>query len=94
MKDTGKHYRFVYRGLKLDPARVCKIYGVDNMVQAAIIKKALCAGNRGHKDILRDIDDIITAANRWREMIQEDARELQDDVTPAPGEIRMVGPEE
>jgi hypothetical protein len=74
-KDTGAHYRFTYRGLKLDPARICAIYEITNLVQGSIIKKALCAGKRGHKDITKDIDDIITAARRWKEMIEEDARE-------------------
>jgi hypothetical protein len=75
--DTGKHYRFTFRGIKLDPARICDIYKVTNLVQGSIIKKALCAGNRGHKDLLRDIDDIITGAQRWKEMVEEDARILQ-----------------
>lgn len=71
--DTGKHYRKKYKNINLDPARICLIYGVANMAQASIIKKALCAGNRGHKDTIRDIDDIITAAQRWKEMLIEDS---------------------
>ena len=71
-QDNGSHYRKFYKGVQLDPARIAKIYGIGNMVQAQIVKKALCAGNRGHKDVLRDIDDIITAAKRWREMELED----------------------
>lgn len=71
-EDTGKHYRFIYKGINLDPARICFIYEVKNMVQASIVKKALRAGNSSHKDILEDIDDIITAAIRWKEMIVED----------------------
>lgn len=93
-KDTGTHYRFTYRGIKLDPARICAIYKITNLVQCSIIKKALCAGRRGHKDIIRDIDDIITAANRWREMIEEDAREPQGIEHPKPDEIIMKEPVE
>lgn len=74
-KDTGSHYRFVYKGIKLDPARICKIYKVENLVQGSIIKKALCAGNRGHKDLKKDINDIITACHRWLEMIEEDEQD-------------------
>lgn len=84
-KDNGSHYRFNYRkkltpqdkrngyvDIKLDPARIALVYEVKNMMQATITKKALCAGDRGHKDILRDIDDIICAAERWKEMVIED----------------------
>ena len=70
--DKGTHYRKEYKGVKLDPARICKIYDVRNVVQSSIVKKTLCAGKRGHKDLLSDIDDIICGAQRWREMVVED----------------------
>lgn len=70
--DTGKHYRYQYKGINLDPARIQMIYGALHPLQGAIIKKALKAGERGQKDLLEDIDDIITAAERWKEMIIED----------------------
>ena len=76
--DTGTHYRKEYKGIKLDPARICKIYDVRNMVQASMVKKTLCAGARGHKDLLLDIDDIICGARRWKEMIIEDM-EIDDE---------------
>jgi len=72
-KDTGKHYRAEYKGLKLDPARICQIYGVSSILQSQIIKKTLLAGKRGHKSILQDIDDIICSAERWKEMVIEDS---------------------
>lgn len=71
-KDTGSHYRYIYKGIKLDPARIVQIYGCKNLMAGTIAKKALCAGNRGHKDLLQDLDDIITAAKRWKEMVIED----------------------
>ena len=77
-KDTGEHYRFTYKGIKLDPARILAVYGVKNLLQGAIIKKTLCAGDRGHKTIFDDIDDIITAAQRWREMLIEDMNEQKE----------------
>lgn len=70
--DTGSHYRFVYKGIKLDPARIVQIYGCSNLMAGTIVKKALCAGQRGHKDLIKDLDDIITAAERWKEMVLED----------------------
>lgn len=71
-EDTGQHYRFEYKGIKLDPARICRIYDVNCVLQSTIVKKTLCAGERGKKDIIRDIDDVICAAQRWKEIILED----------------------
>ncbi len=70
--DTGSHYRFEYKGIKLDPARIFIIYGITNPLQMAIIKKGLVTGKRGKKSIFEDIDDIITACERWKEMLLED----------------------
>lgn len=78
-EDTGKHYRFSYKGIKLDPARICLIYGVSNPLQCAIIKKSLCTGKRGKKNLVDDIKDIICAAERWLEMIEEDSDEKLSD---------------
>ena len=73
--DTGKHYRFSYKGVNLDPARIVDIYNQNDLLLATIVKKALCAGKRGHKDLELDLKDIITAANRKLEMIAEDQAE-------------------
>jgi len=45
---------------------------VDDFALQTILKKCLCAGNRGHKDKRRDLEDIITAAKRAIEMMNED----------------------
>lgn len=71
-EDKGKHYRYTYKGIKLDPARIASIYSANHPMQLGIIKKVLCAGSRGHKDKVKDIQDIITAAERWLEMLKED----------------------
>ena len=34
-RDTGAHYRFEYKGIKLDPARIVSIYEVDNLRRRA-----------------------------------------------------------
>ena len=71
-KDQGKHYRFTYRGIKLDPARICKIYGVNSLLVGQAIKKLLVAGGRGNKSYEQDLKDVICAVNRELEMIKED----------------------
>lgn len=70
--DPGAHYRYEYRGIKLDPFRICQIYGVNDFSLQTIIKKALKAGERGHKDMRQDLRDIVNAANRKLEMMDED----------------------
>ena len=69
--DAGTHYRYSWQGKKLDPFRICEIYKC-NLQQGTIVKKALRAGERGHKGLVQDLQDIICAANRWIEMIHED----------------------
>ena len=69
--DAGAHYRYSWQGKQLDPFRICEIYKC-NLPQGTIVKKALCAGERGHKDLVQDLKDIICAAERWLEMIHED----------------------
>lgn len=71
-KDAGSHYRKFYKGIQLDPFRLQKIYNLD-AAGLTIIKKALAAGKRGHKDAIQDYNDIINAAERAIEMINEDA---------------------
>lgn len=59
------------------------IYRVTEMFKphscgAHIAKKALCSGQRGHKDLLTDIQDIIDTAERWKEMLIEDENSCKD----------------
>tara|TARA_R110000803_G_scaffold8609_5_gene27602 strand:+ start:2360 stop:2677 length:318 start_codon:yes stop_codon:yes gene_type:complete len=69
--DAGLHYRKSYKGIKLDPFRIAGVYGC-NGVQLTILKKVLATGERGHKDEIQDYKDIINAATRAIEMINED----------------------
>ena len=77
-KDAGAHYRFQYRGLNLDPFRIAQIYNMTDFCMMTILKKTLCAGNRGHKDFKQDLKDIICAAQRKLEMIKEDEESSYD----------------
>jgi len=74
-EDTGLHYRREYKGIKLDPARIQTIYEITHPLQGAILKKALVTGGRGQKGLVHDIKDIICAAERWLEMIEEDSKD-------------------
>lgn len=71
-KKARSHYMKEYKGIKLDPARICKVYGQTDILMTTIVKKALAAGERGHKDFRQDLIDIISAAERRLEMMDED----------------------
>ena len=73
MEDNSKghHYHRVYKGIKIDPFRLQKLYDLDG-AQMTILKKTLVTGERGYKDAIQDYKDIIGAANRAIEMIEED----------------------
>jgi hypothetical protein len=83
--DPGAHYRFEHRVnlteqdeargyviVKLDPFRISTIYQMTDFALDTILKKCLCAGNRGYKDFAQDLRDIIGAAQRRLEMLKED----------------------
>lgn len=85
--DQGAHYRFEYRQaitpedtargyviVKLDPFRIAAIYGMTCFALQTILKKVLCAGNRGHNSEREDLLDIRNAIDRKLEMLDEDER--------------------
>ena len=71
-QDAGRHYRFQYKGINLDPFRIASVYKMESFAMMTVLKKCLCAGNRGHKDYEQDLRDIICAAQRELEMVRED----------------------
>lgn len=75
-KEKHSHYKKDISHLNMiDPYRIADIYDLHPCADH-IMKKSLCAGNRGHKDMLRDIQDIIDTAERWKQMIEEDGNEI------------------
>jgi len=71
-KDAGAHYRHEYKGLKLDPFRIARIYDMTGFPEQTILKKVLKLGERGAKDKRQDLLDIICAAQRALEIMDED----------------------
>lgn len=83
--DHGSHYRFTYTKkltvdeikankvvFNLDPARIASIYNITDPMLFACFKKSACAGGRGFKDLRQDLNDIICAAQRKLQMLDED----------------------
>lgn len=73
MKHKYNHY---YKDISyldgIDIYRVLMLYGVTDPCIAHAIKKLLCAGQRGGKDMEQDVQEAIDALVRWQDMIQED----------------------
>lgn len=68
----GHYSRDVSQLKTLDVYRLLELFGVTCPVAQHVIKKALVAGQRGHKDAVRDWQDIQDSAMRKLEMIAED----------------------
>lgn len=71
--DVGQHYRYEYKGIKIDPFRIAQIYNIQDFALQTALKKILCAGNRGFKDLRQDLLDVRCAIDRKLEMMMEDA---------------------
>lgn len=69
-EDLGKHYRFSFKGIKIDVYRILEIFQITNPAQQHAIKKLLRAG-KSIKSFSQDIDEVILTLERLKEMIIE-----------------------
>lgn len=67
-----KHYKYSYKGIKLDPYRILDIYKITCPAQQHAIKKLLRAGN-SVKELKQDITEVIDTLKRKLEMLEEDS---------------------
>jgi hypothetical protein len=73
MKNTYNHYfKNTVHLNAVDVYRVLSLYGVTDPCLQHAIKKLLCAGDRGAKDIEQDVQEAIDALGRWQDMMEED----------------------
>jgi hypothetical protein len=70
--EQPKYYRFSFRGVKLDPYRIMQVYEIKHPAHQHALKKLLRAG-KSVKSLTKDIDEVILALNRWKEMLNEEA---------------------
>lgn len=69
---TPPRYNKLFGGVKLDPYRILLQYGITHPALQHAIKKLLRAGNDPHQSLVEDIDEVIGALMRMKEMIEED----------------------
>lgn len=67
----SKYHREIKAGVFVDVYDVIQAWGVKNPALQHLIKKALQAGNRGHKNLATDLQDIIDSAKRAKELENE-----------------------
>jgi hypothetical protein len=72
MADKHDHYFKDCPYNKIDVYRILEIYNVTDPVQQHIVKKALCLGERGHKNLTTDLNNIIDSCRRKLEMLEEE----------------------
>lgn len=73
MKTIHSHYYRNVEHLKnIDVYRTLDLFGVTHPCLQHAAKKILCAGQRGHKDQQRDVQEAIDTLRRWQEMQEED----------------------
>lgn len=67
-REHGHYYKDVSGLNIIDPYMVLKLFNVTDPCLQHIVKKALVAGGRGHKDLERDLKDIHDTAKRALEI--------------------------
>jgi hypothetical protein len=68
----NKYSREIKPGVHVDVYDALKAWDVRNPALQHLIKKALQAGNRGHKDLMEDLQDILDSAKRAIELEMKD----------------------
>jgi hypothetical protein len=67
---TDDPYQVTIGGVRADPYRIARAYGLDATLGAAL--KKLCRRGRKHKTLREDVREAITTLQRWEEMEEED----------------------
>jgi len=68
VQNQGNKYERTLYGISIDVYDVLKAFDVRCPALQHLIKKALCAGLRGHKDKSQDLQDILDSAKRAGEL--------------------------
>lgn len=66
------YYKDVSNLRTVDVYRVLKLFGVTDPCIQHAVKKLLCAGYRGNKDMEQDVQEAIDSLQRFQAMVNED----------------------
>ena len=70
MAASNKYAREIKPGVWIDCYDVLQAFDVRNPALQHLVKKALAAGQRGHKTLAQDMADIVASAIRARELAE------------------------
>lgn len=71
------YYKDVSHLEKMDIYRFCELFNVTGPLEHAL-KKIACAGQRGTKDQIKDLNEAIDSISRKLEMLEEDSSYVGD----------------
>lgn len=76
-ESTPEYYNKTFKGAKIDPYRICKLYGISGGPHEHITKKMLRGVNKddGINTELDLIRVVRGQLDRWEEMIKEEHQE-------------------
>lgn len=70
-QSVSSHYKHSFKGIKLDPYRICRVYGIGGGPREHMLKKLLRGTEKGHsEDFL--IAELQSSLDRWRQMLEEE----------------------
>jgi len=67
----SKYHREIRPGVFVDVYDVLHAWRVTNPALQHLIKKALQPGERGHKTMMEDLNDIVVSANRAYDLVRD-----------------------
>jgi hypothetical protein len=70
-----KHNHYFKKTVHLDAVdvyRVLELFNVTDPCLQHAVKKLLCAGGRGAKDMEQDVQEAMDTLERWQDMCRED----------------------
>ena len=83
---TSDPYQIQIGGVKADPYRIAKAYGIDDPIIFQAIKKLLRCG-RKHKSRAQDVREAITSLERWEGI----ELECSPATEPSPAQQAFIG---
>lgn len=79
-RGISKYHVEIRKGVLVDVYDVLTAFSLTNPAQAHAVKKMLKPGQRGHKDVITDIDESIRSLKRAKEIeMQLLDSELEDE---------------
>ena len=71
-REHSHYFKDVSHLAEVDVYRVLELFNVTDQAIGHAVKKLLCSGGRGVKDVAQDIKEARDTLTRWQEMRAED----------------------